>query len=468
MSNLFSKIFTNQNTELTKQKFEVIGTLPDWLNGNLYRNGPGKFEYGNTQLTHVFDGPAMIHHFSFQKGMVFYQNKFLQTEILKDSEKTGQITAQEYATDYRTVFQKLQGVVGIRPKVTDNANVNVLRIKDDLMAITSTPANIQFDPATIETYGKYQFDDEHQFFGTPHPSLDLETGDIYDVASVIAANPAYIFYKIHKGTNKRSILATVKTPQLGYIHSFANTKTSLVMIEFPYFISVFKLGITQKTYSESLNWQPDKGVNFIIVNKETGAVKKIPYNDVFAFYHISNSFEKDNKIIIDIPLFNQPNEKDFNLKAIIHDGLNLDKYDGFYRFSIDKTSNEIKKEKISDSFIDLERINDQAYNGKEYQFTYGVSQCRDSVFFDRLIKIDVQNKTEKIWHKADVFPGEPVFIPKPNGIAEDDGVLLSVFLDGKTQNSVLIVLDAKNMTELARVCLPQHIPFGFHGQFYEM
>lgn len=28
---------------------EVQGTIPTWINGKLLRNGPGKFEFGNTQ-----------------------------------------------------------------------------------------------------------------------------------------------------------------------------------------------------------------------------------------------------------------------------------------------------------------------------------------------------------------------------------------------------------------------------------
>lgn len=28
---------------------DVQGTIPSWINGNFLRNGPGKFEFGNTQ-----------------------------------------------------------------------------------------------------------------------------------------------------------------------------------------------------------------------------------------------------------------------------------------------------------------------------------------------------------------------------------------------------------------------------------
>jgi hypothetical protein len=30
----------------------------------------------------------------------------------------------------------------------------------------------------------------------------------------------------------------------------------------------------------------------------------------------------------------------------------------------------------------------------------------------------------------------------------------------------LLVLNAGDLSELARACVPHHIPFGFHGQFY--
>ena len=37
---------------------------------------------------------------------------------------------------------------------------------------------------------------------------------------------------------------------------------------------------------------------------------------------------------------------------------------------------------------------------------------------------------EATWAPAGVFPCEPIFVPRPGGTAEDDGVLLSVVLSG--------------------------------------
>ena len=58
-----------------------------------------------------------------------------------------------------------------------------------------------------------------------------------------------------------------------------------------------------------------------------------------------------------------------------------------------------------------------------------------------------------------------MFVARPDAEGEDDGVLLSVVLDADAGTSFLLVLDARDLSELARAEVPHHIPFGFHGQF---
>ena len=84
---------------------------------------------------------------------------------------------------------------------------------------------------------------------------------------------------------------------------------------------------------------------------------------------------------------------------------------------------------------------------------------------DNITKLDVKTAEERIWHERDCYPGEPVFVEKPEAKVEDDGILLSVVFNAAKQNSFLLVLDAKNLMEVARAEVPQHIPFGFHGQY---
>jgi carotenoid cleavage dioxygenase-like enzyme len=83
-----------------------------------------------------------------------------------------------------------------------------------------------------------------------------------------------------------------------------------------------------------------------------------------------------------------------------------------------------------------------------------------------LAKVDVTDGSYRLWNEPGCYPSEPVFVRDPEGIAEDDGVALSVVLDSATGRSFMLVLDASTWQELARAEAPQHVPFGFHGQFF--
>ena len=65
------------------------------------------------------------------------------------------------------------------------------------------------------------------------------------------------------------------------------------------------------------------------------------------------------------------------------------------------------------------------------------------------------------------FPSEPIFVPTPGAVAEDDGVLLSVMLDGARQTSYLLVLNATTMRTMATAYAPVVMPTDFHGEWFD-
>ncbi len=116
------------------------------------------------------------------------------------------------------------------------------------------------------------------------------------------------------------------------------------------------------------------------------------------------------------------------------------------------------------SRIDLPRINYGRCSERPYRYTWGVG-LGDSGWFDSIVKADVEERTTETWSEDGCYPGEPVFVAAPDDAAEDGGVLLSVVFDGEAGNSFMLVLDARDLSEVARAEAPHHIPFGFHGQF---
>ena len=121
-----------------------------------------------------------------------------------------------------------------------------------------------------------------------------------------------------------------------------------------------------------------------------------------------------------------------------------------------------------DMIFEMPAINYKRFNGKPYQYIYGVNY--NSKPFS-IIKIDLAKPLEVFeWkffedNSEEFLPSEPVFVENPNGRAEDDGVLLVMVLGEK--NDYLSVLDAKSMVEIARADLPDDVraSFTLHGFF---
>lgn len=84
-------------------------------------------------------------------------------------------------------------------------------------------------------------------------------------------------------------------------------------------------------------------------------------------------------------------------------------------------------------------------------FSYGIHIKERGFFTDSLIKVDTHTRRTNIWKpRTPHLPSEPVFVANPQGTCEDDGVLLTMALDANRKQSVLVVIDAKNMKEIAR------------------
>ena len=84
-----------------------------------------------------------------------------------------------------------------------------------------------------------------------------------------------------------------------------------------------------------------------------------------------------------------------------------------------------------------------------------------------IYKCDLKTQEVYRWSEKGCYPGEPIFVADPKGIKEDDGVILNIVVDDTNKRSFLLVLDAKNLKELARVYVEHYIPFGLHGRFFK-
>jgi carotenoid cleavage dioxygenase-like enzyme len=247
------------------------------------------------------------------------------------------------------------------------------------------------------------------------------------------------------------------------VHSFGLTERFVVFAEFPWVVNPLNLALSGRPYAENFKWEPERGTRFFLVDRKTGEASEPIVTDAFFGFHHLNAYEEaDGTIVADIQVYEDASiVEQFYLDHIRRDGVDLPIAE-LRRFRIDPKGRTISHEKLVEATFELGRINYGRCNEREYRYAWGVGASPGS-WIDSLVKADVVERSHLEWRESGMYPGEPVFVAEPGAEAEDAGVVLSVVLDSERETSFLLVLDAADLSEIARAKVPHHIPFHFHG-----
>jgi carotenoid cleavage dioxygenase-like enzyme len=458
--------FESLDREIHEPELPVEGDLPDWLSGTLIRNGPAQFEVGDQDYNHWFDGHAMLHAFRMEGGTVSYRNRFLETQSRTEALAEGEIVRSEFATDpCMSIFGRVMSV--FNPKPTDNASINVTQMDDAYVALTETPIPVAFDPETLETVGVVDYEDDVDAqMATAHPLTEPETGRTLTYQVGFGRPSEYQVCRIPPDETARTVLASLDVDRPRYMHSFGMTEDYVILSEWPIMVNPLNLLLRGDPFIENFEWRPEEGTRFRVLRKDDGKeVATLTTDAAFAFHHV-NAFERDGDIVCDIVTYPD---------ASIIDELYLDNLRSddpspatghLRRYQLPLNGGSVTSTVLSDERLELPRIHEAAGRAQPYDTVYGIGNRVERDFADQLVKIDVPDGGAATWYEEKTYPGEPVFVPHPDGGA-DEGVLLSVVLDPSADRSFLLVLDAESFTERARATVPHAIPFGFHGQFFQ-
>ncbi len=443
----------------------VDGALPPWLAGTLVRNGPAWFGEGDHEVRHLLDGLAMLHAFTFEDGHVGYANRFLRTKAYRAQREDGRIGYREFASDpCRRLAEPIASMFS--PRMTDNASVNVIRLGEQLVALTETPVPIAFDLDTLETLGvAYEPPGRGPRSPTAHPLTDPRDGAMLNLQVHYGPRSSYRFYR-RRADGRFDLVARAGAAEPSYEHSFAVTERHIVLVEQPLRLKPLKMVTSGRPFAENLEWEPERGCTFLVFDLASGALVARHEADPFFVFHHVNAYDDGDEIVVDLCAYED---------AGIIDALYLDTLRS--ETSVVPTA-ELRRYRLvagrppvmtvlGDTPMEFPRINYRRNHARPYRYAYGVgASLVGGEPVSTIARVDVTDGDTQWWGAPDLFPGEPVFVPDPDGTAEDDGVLLSVVLDGGAGTSFLVVLDAHDVSELARAHAPHRIGFGFHGDFF--
>jgi len=487
--------WTSERTEFDEHEVAVTGSIPAWLRGTFYRNGPGLLEMGNRSVGQYFDGLAKPYKFRLSGAKAFYATKFLKSQEYKQWIEKNDVRMKMPLFPLVPSPNYLERMSRMDTDYSDNTNINIWKTGDHMYATTDASTCIEIDPITLDTKGYglpiEGVDSSKMGLSAAHPGKTVDGRGTLNYF----INPAEIMghhmeMYVDTPDMKRRILGRVKVPFLTSMHSFAVTENYAVVFYYPteMAMSDYLLGKTDHA-SSMLHWHGELNTTVYIFDiRKTDAEPQIVSTVPFYAMHQINAHETVNakgdlQLNIDILTYHDAafmtQTTTFGTLSVFRD---VHKMKDFYvnpsfqpptptRIRIDLASKQtsfephpIKDKKGNVISCELPRINEN-YRGKQSCIFYAT--CGVAGDYKQYVgKINLCTGENNLLYTPAEYADEPVFVANPSGTAEDDGVIMMTKLDGAKNKTFLHVVDAQTFTEKARVYAPIHHTSGIHASWF--
>ncbi|MFN3235867.1 MAG: carotenoid oxygenase family protein [Pseudomonadales bacterium] len=418
--------------EVTATNLKVIGELPEALHGLYVRNGPNPAAGSSG---HWFVGDGMLHGLSLSGGKAsWYRNRWVQTPVLN---KTG-------------TYMKPDGTVD---RTVGVANTHVIRHHNKIFALVENAFPIEVTPE-LDTVGSYDFGGKLTSAMTAHPKICPVSGDLLFFGYHWA--PPYLTYNRANAQGELVLSRDIDVTGPTMIHDFAITEHFVIFMDLPVVFNLDKaMAGTAMPYEWSETYPARLGL--LPRDDEHAAVRWFDIDPCYVF-HPMNAFDDGNTVTLDVARYDtmwQADHNDFQSAYLT-------------RWLIDLNTGQVKETQLSDLAIEFPRTNDD-FQGLAYRFGYGPVQDdnKGSPLIGQIAKFDLERGRCDCFDFAEpVVPGEFVFA-KGEGQQEDDGYLVGYGYRSEANASAFYVFSARDAGSkpLARVDIPQRIPFGFHGSW---
>lgn len=444
----------------------IQGSLPTDLRGTLFRNGPGKLDVNGQRYGHPFDGDGLITAISFLEGRVHVTHRYVQTPELQAEQKAGRIL-------YRGVFgtQKPGGWWAncFDLKFKNPANTNVIYHGGKLLALWEAAPPYRLDPSSLKTLGIETFAgalDQHEPF-TAHPRIDPSNGDLISFGVRSGLNTTLSFFRI---TSAGAFVEKTEheIPGFAFLHDFVWTPHYRIFFQNPISFNPIPFALGFQTAGACLKMDPQAPTRIWIFGA-SGEPTILETDPGFVF-HFVNGFELTNpdRIVIDLISYGEYPALDDGTDYL---QVNFDQVPPgqLMRFELDLAQKTVQRRQCLDRSVEFPAIHPRTV-GHQHRYLYlgTIHDPNGNAPLQALIKLDTETGQQSIWSFAPTgFIGEPVLVPRPGGLAEDEGWLISIVFDAAQQRSVVMILDAQDLEAgpIAQVPLRDIIPYGLHGSF---
>ena len=439
----------------------VEGDIPTWLKGRLISNGPGQFQVGDTRFNHWFDGFALLKSFSFKKGHIAVEARYLKSLQYTQSNHRDNLFLSEFGTTNRGLLGVIRNL--IHGSKYDNTNINIAETAErKLFAMTETPNMVVFDKTSLKTTAIEQYAKDYSpQISTAHPIRDYKRNTLVNVGIKFGYKTQYMILETDLASGKCQCIARYFSKIPFYHHSFAMTENYVILYQTPVVISRRKALSPWRPMSDAMAIKPELGSKIIIINRHNGE-STVFTSDSFYCFHSSNAYEKNHEIVLDLVTTHRG---DYGLFSL--DDMDKEKefQSKFTRFTINMKKKDLRVNSLYSGRIEFPRVNERVSLGNDYTYSYMCNKRKGSSVFDQILKLNVKTGAVETWCLEGVAVGEPVFIQREN--KEHDSILMVLLYDTVKNRSGLAIISSESLKTIATVWLSCVFPPGLHGQFFQ-
>ena len=457
---------------------QVSGKIPDDLEGVYLRNGTNlQFEQTNGRY-HMFNGAGMLHQVQIAAGKASYSNTYIKTPRYEIEDTMGQdqylhfgdLAGGGKAGLVRMAVAALRQRLGVLPALealeSGSSTTAVQYHHGKLYCLQETgypfALNTRVEDGHLILDGEGRWDTFGGKLDSPytaHPKIDPATGDWYTFSTQFSSGRLY-HSVLRQGKLEQHSVIDQQKPALAFLHDYYLTDHYLV---FPDLSLRFNPKDMFGPEKSPMVFDADYKMRWGVIKRDHqpgDPVRWFTTDQPGHLWHVVNGWEETRDdggtdIVLFAPVF-----RSYPSNLPIHNP--QEPHAKFNKWRLNLDSGQVTEDRVLlEHFYERPSFN-TAYIGRQNRYAYLLDEEKEGMMARGVLKYDMVDEREIAYFDyGEFYGGEALFVPRTNASSEDDGYLLELLM--MADRAELLIIDAATMQEMARLHLPQRVPFGVHS-----
>ena len=454
--------FTPNLEEMNATDMEVIGRIPDDIDGVYLRNTQNQVHQPLGRF-HPFDSDGMLHLMRLRNGRAEYRNRLIRTRGFEAEQQAGDSL---WAGLIEPPSRSRPGW-GAHGYIKDASSTDVVvHAGRALTTYYQCGEAYRLDPETLEQFGTEDWGGKFPKEGvSAHCKVDERTGEL--LFFNYSKQAPYMHYGVvgRDNTLKHYVPAPLPGPRLP--HDMAFTDRYSILNDFPLFWDPEMLARDL----HGVRFYPQLKSRFAVIPRygKTEEMRWFEAEPTFGL-HFLDAYEDGDELVLDgyfegAPMpQSPPDAPEIYRRMMVYLDMHAMK-PHLHRWRFNLATGATREEALDDRVLEFGMFN-QRYAGRPYRYAYSAMSRPGWFLFTGLVKHDLARGTSQTLEFGDqCYGSESPFAPRVNARDEDDGYLVSFITDMKRDCSECWLIDAKHFADgpVCRIVLPQRIASGTHS-----